>query len=222
MSSTGQTFDIGNTVSAALARFQVTGEPYTGTPDRAIAGNGSLMRLAPVPMYYAVDAAEAIDRAALSSWTTHGAPQAVDACRFFSGLLVAALNGVDKQTLLAPGYCPIEGLWEHDPLDETIAEVAGGSFARREPPVIVGSGYVVRSLEAALWAFSKSQNFREGALLAVNLGDDADTTGAIYGQIAGAHYGAEAIPPEWRSRLAMADTITSMADALCEASVIGG
>ncbi len=222
MSSTGHTFDIGNTVSASLARFEATGEPYAGSPDRAIAGNGSLMRLAPVPMYYAVDAAEAIDRAALSSLTTHGAPQAVDACRFFSGLLVAALNGVDKHTLLAPGYCPIEGLWEQDPLDETIAEVAAGSFARREPPEIVGSGYVVKSLEAALWAFSKSHDFREGALLAVNLGDDADTTGAIYGQIAGAHYGAEAIPPEWRSRLAMVGTITSMADSLREASGMGG
>ena len=134
MSSTGHTFDIGNTVSAALARFEATGEPYASTPDRGSAGNGSLMRLAPVPMYYAGDAAEAIDRAAQSSRTTHAAPQAVDACRYFSGLLVGALNGVDKQTLLAPGYCPIEGLWEREPLDETIAEIASGSFASREPP----------------------------------------------------------------------------------------
>ena len=222
MSSTGHTFDIGNTVSAALARFQATGEPFAGTRDRGSAGNGSLMRLAPVPMYYAGDAAEAIDRAALSSRTTHAAPQAVDACRYFGGLLVGALNGVDKQTLLAPGYCPVDGLWEREPLDETIAEIASGSFASREPPEIVGSSYVVKTLEAALWAFDKSSDFREGALLAVNLGDDADTTGAIYGQIAGAHYGAEAIPQEWRSRLAMADMITSMADALCEASGIGG
>ena len=222
MSSTGHTFDIGNTVSASLARFEATGEPYASTPDRGSAGNGSLMRLAPVPMYYAGDAAEAIDRAALSSRTTHAAPQAVDACRYFGGLLVGALNGVDKQTLLAPGYCPVEGLWEREPLDETIAEIASGSFASREPPEIVGSSYVVKTLEAALWAFDKSSDFREGALLAVNLGDDADTTGAIYGQIAGAHYGAEAIPQEWRSRLAMADMITSMADALCEASGIGG
>ena len=112
------------------------------------------MRLAPVPMYYAGDAAEAIDRAAQSSRTTHAAPQAVDACRYFSGLLVGALNGVDKQTLLAPGYCPIEGLWEREPLDETIAEIASGSFASREPPEIVGSSYVVKTLEAALWAFT--------------------------------------------------------------------
>ena len=80
MSSTGRCFDIGNTVSDALARFQATGEPFAGSTDRYSAGNGSLMRLAPVAMYYAANAALAIDRAARSSRTTHGAPQAVDAC----------------------------------------------------------------------------------------------------------------------------------------------
>ncbi len=222
MSSTGDCFDIGNTVAAALARFRANGEPFAGSTDRGSAGNGSLMRLAPAAMFYAADAALAIERAAESSRTTHGAPQAVDACRYFGGLLAAALNGVDKPTLLAPGYCPVDGLWEREALDRTIAEVAAGSFARREPPEIVGAGYVVRSLEAALWAFNKSLSFREGALLAVNLGDDADTTGAIYGQIAGAYYGAEAIPPEWRAKLAMADTILSLADALHEASGVSG
>jgi ADP-ribosyl-[dinitrogen reductase] hydrolase len=74
-----------------------------------------------------------------------------------------------------------------------IAEVAGGTFLRREPPAIRGSGYVTRSLEAALWAFARSTSFEHGALLAVNLGDDADTTGAIYGQLAGAFYGVDAI-----------------------------
>ena len=73
-------------------------------------------------------------------------------------------------------------------------EVAAGSFLRREPPEIEGSGYVVRSLEAALWAFARGGSFREGALLAANLGHDADTTGAVFGQIAGAHYGEEGDP----------------------------
>ena len=80
------------------------------------------------------------------------------------------------------------------PLAPAIAEIANGSFNDREPPEIAGTGYVVRSLESALWAFAKSTTFEDGALLAVNLGDDADTTGAIYGQIAGAHYGVEGIP----------------------------
>lgn len=82
-----------------------------------------------------------------------------------------------------------------------------GSYRQLQPPDIQGSGYVVKSLEAALWAFWHSGSFAEGALLAVNLGDDADTTGAVYGQIAGAYYGVEGIPPEWLAKLAMRERI---------------
>ena len=241
LSSNGKFFDIGITTDDALSRFINTGEPYSGSTASDTAGNGSLMRLAPVPMYYAGNADEAIERSADSSRTTHGATEAIDACCYFAGLLVGALNGVDKGTLLSPGYCPIDGLWETRPLAPKIAEVAGGSFKRRNPPdcffsdtsyvsdstrqslksesdegarEIRGTTYVVESLEAALWAFHKSTNFREGALLAANLGHDADTTPAIYGQIAGAYYGYDAIPEEWRKRLAMAEDITSMADSI--------
>ena len=214
LSSTKSYFDIGNTVSAALSRFVEHGDPYAGCTDPHSAGNGSLMRLAPVPMYFSGDAAEAIAMAADSSRTTHQAQEAVDACRYFAGLLIGALRGANKETLLSPGYCPVEGLWERDPLAEKIARVADGSFKDRNPPDIKGTGYVVDALEAALWSFHRSDDFREGALLAVNLGDDADTTGAIYGQIAGAHYGAEAIPAAWRDKLAMVAKITSLADRL--------
>ena len=214
LSSTGECFDIGNTVASALSRFIDTGKPYAGSPDPFSAGNGSLMRLAPVPMYFANDAAEAISKSADSSRTTHGSAEAVDACRYFAGLIVGALNGVDREALLSPHYRPAEGLWTESPLAVKIAEVAEGSFRHREPPEIRGTGYVVESMEAALWAFHQSRDFRQGALLAANLGDDADTTAAIYGQIAGAHYGAEGIPPEWRELLTMATEITGMADGL--------
>ena len=214
MSSNGVCFDIGITIDGALSSFERTGKHYAGSTDPNSAGNGSLMRLAPAPMYFAGNSAEAIERSADSSRTTHGAEEAIDACRYFAGLLVGALRGVGKETLLSARYCPIEGLWERSPLAEKITAISDGSFKHQEPPQIKGTGYVVQSLEAALWAFHKSQNFRDGALLAVNLGHDADTTGAIYGQIAGAHYGVEAIPPEWRERLAMAQEITSLADRL--------
>ena len=214
MSSTGECFDIGYTIESALSRFADAGEPFAGSSDPYSAGNGSLMRLAPVPMYFARDASEAISKSADSSRTTHGADESVDACRYFAGLLIGALNATDKEALLSPGYCPVQGLWEESPLSAKIAEIADGSFKRREPPEIRGTGYVVESLEAALWAFHKSRDFRQGALLAANLGDDADTTAAIYGQIAGAHYGAAGIPAEWRELIAMATEITAMADRL--------
>ena len=207
LSSNGRCFDIGGTVRAALARFERSGEPYCGATDPNSAGNGSLMRLAPVPMRYRADPLAAIERSGESSRTTHGAPSAVDACRFFGGLLAGALNGAAKADLLAERYAPVAGYWQAQPLHPAIDDIARGSFKAKQPPAIKGTGYVVHALEAALWAFYRSDSFREGCLLAVNLGDDADTTGAIYGQLAGAYYGAAAIPIEWREKLAKRDLI---------------
>ena len=221
LSSTGTCFDFGRTVARALAKFIRYHDPYAGSTDPDTAGNGSLMRLAPVPMYFAAEPTEAIDRAADSSRTTHAAHEAVDACRYYAGLLVGALRGVDKHTLLSPHYCPIDGFWERDPLVHEIDRVAAGSFRFLDPPDIKGTGYVVDALEAALWAFHNADDFRAGALLAVNLGDDADTTGAIYGQIAGAHYGAEAIPNSWRTKLTMLTEITTLADQLHDMADLG-
>lgn len=205
LSSTGRLFDIGNATRAALERFERTGDPRAGSTDGATAGNGSLMRLAPVPLYFAGSVEAASAAAAESSLTTHGAPAAVDACRYFGLVLARAVRGAAKKEVLAPvelGLVP------------EVAAVAAGSFREKEPPAIRGSGYVVESLEAALWAFARSDSFREGALLAVNLGDDADTTGAVYGQLAGAFYGEGAIPAEWRERLALRATIERLAGGL--------
>lgn len=214
LSSTGECFDIGTTVRTALDRFERTGEPFSGPMGRMTAGNGSLMRLAPVPMAYAQTPAEAVVRSGDSSLTTHGAIVAVDACRYFGGLLTGALNGADKAELLADGYSPAPDGWSKGPLVPEIAEIAGGSFKRRQPPEIRGSGYAARSLEAALWAFYYSDNYADGARLAVNLGEDADTTGAIYGQLAGAYYGVQAIPAHWRAQLAMFELLELRAKQL--------
>lgn len=218
LSSTGVCFDIGNATATALHRFEKSPAPYCGSTDANSAGNGSLMRLAPAPLAFANQPRVAIERAADSSRTTHAARECVDACRYYAGLIVGAIQGVSKDELLSPGWSPVAGLWSEQPLSPKIAEIAAGSFKRREPPAIRGGGYVVHSLEAALWAFDRSHDFREGALLAVNLGDDADTTGAVYGQLAGAFYGDAGIPDAWRQKLAMHDLIESMAERLFELS----
>ncbi len=212
LSSNGRCFDIGNTVADALRRFEATGDPWAGSTDPHSAGNGSIMRLAPVPLFYAADAAQAITISGDSSRTTHGAAACVDACRYLGGLIVGALRGETKEALLAPLYHPVPGaMWQLDP---PIATIAAGSFAHKSPPAIRASGYVVESLEAALWAFHHAGTFAEGCLLAVNLGHDADTTAAVYGQLAGAYYGAAAIPATWRDRLAHGDLIIDFADRL--------
>ncbi len=217
LSANGRCFDIGNTVRGALHRYEQTGDPWAGSTDSASAGNGSIMRLAPVPLFCAADAARAVAMSGESSRTTHGAPACVDACRYLGGLIVGALRGEPKDALLSPRYRPA-GAEPWAGLDPDIAAIADGSFARRSPPDIVGSGYVVRSLEAALWAFHHSDSFEEGCLLAVNLGDDADTTAAVYGQLAGAFYGEAGIPATWRARLAQGSPIVDFADRLYQAA----
>jgi hypothetical protein len=161
-----------------------------------------------------LDRTGGIEASGKSSRTTHGHPLAVDACRFFGGLILGALAGAPKEDLLSARYAPVLGYWQDHPLSGEIDRVAAGSYLHREPPEIRGRGYVVDALEAALWAFSRSRTFEEGCLLAVNLGDDADTTGAIYGQLAGAYYGTATIPAPWLACLARRDLIESYAGEL--------
>lgn len=197
-SATGTCFDIGNTVRAALSSFRLDGVAAAGSSDTYSAGNGSIMRLAPVALRYS-NPLEVIHYAAESSRSTHQAPACLDACRYFGGILWALIHGVTKEAVLAPHYHPAGDAWEG--MDPAIAAIAAGSFKEKNPPAIRGTGYVVQSLEAALWAFHRSSTFEEGALMAVNLGEDADTTGAIFGQLGGALYGLDGIPARWREKL---------------------
>lgn len=215
-SSTGVCFDIGNTTRAALQEFETTREPFAGSTDPNAAGNGSLMRLAPVPLAFRKQPELAIQYAAESSRATHGAPAAVDACRYFAGLILGALNGAEKSELLSADFAPYPNAWQAAPLHPAIAAVAEGSFKHKHPPEIRGTGYVVNSLEAALWAFYTTNDFESGCLRAANLGEDADTTAAIYGQLAGAFYSERAIPLKWREKLAMLETIKDLVEKLFE------
>jgi ADP-ribosylglycohydrolase len=214
LSSNGRCFDIGGTVSAALRQFERSGQPFAGATDPFTAGNGSIMRLAPVPLFYAREPEKAIHLSGESSRTTHGAATCIAACRYLGGLIVGALQGVSRADLLAPHYAPNGTTWADNTLPPEIAAVAAGSFKAKQPPDIRGSGYVVESLEAALWAFNHSETFEEGCLLAANLGDDADTTAAVYGQLAGAYYGVDGIPAGWLEKVAHRELITRLADTL--------
>lgn len=210
LSCKGNCFDIGNTVVGALRRFRAAGNPFAGTTDPSSAGNGSLMRLAPVPIVYRRNLTHCVSFSALSSETTHGAHASRDACKLFGAMLTRAIAGVEKEeVLLHTGDLP-----ELSDLCAEIREVADGSFARKNADQIVGSGYVVRSLEAALWAVYHASNFRDAVLAATNLGDDADTTAAIAGQLAGALWGEDDIPQEWLERLVWRDKIEELANRL--------
>ncbi len=202
-------FDIGNQTSAALHRFMVTKDAATSssTGERS-SGNGSIMRLAPVVIHhrnhFPADLATLLDRAEASSIPTHASPICRSACRYFGLVLAGLMAGAPRQEVLAPDWRYLDRL---GPVHDTLAHVIAGSFRTRKPPQIQGGGYVIHSLEAALWAFHDAADFREAVLRAVNLGDDADTTGAVCGQLAGAFWGEEGIPQEWRDGLARFEMI---------------
>lgn len=208
----GRCFDIGLTCRRALARFSKTGDAKSsGDPAEEASGNGSIMRLAPVPIrdaqMYPDRLLELIQHLTASSLPTHASPACLSACAYLGLVLAALIQGHDRDEVLDPNWRMLRELRELHRFQRDIADVAEGSFRRKAPPEIVGSGYVVKSLEAALWAFHDARDYRQAVLRAVNLGDDADTTGAVCGQLAGAYWGESGIPQEWRDGLARPEMI---------------
>jgi ADP-ribosyl-[dinitrogen reductase] hydrolase len=200
-SPTGSCFDIGNATKSAIDHFLSSRNPYAGSEDPNSAGNGSLMRLAPVVLYYSGKFESAVHYASQSSRLTHGAQEAIDACRYFAALLYGALHGEEKDILLSELYSPVPGYWESNPLCPSIASIARGSYKMKSRDEIRSSGYVVDTLEAALWSFNRNSDFRSTLIEAVNLAGDADTVGAVCGQISGAFYGETEIPIDWITKL---------------------
>lgn len=207
LSSTGACFDIGTTTVRSLRRYQRDGNPYAGSPDPTLAGNGCIMRLAPIPMYFFPHLEIVADCAEKSSRTTHGAEECIDACRLFGRIVCRALLGRSKDEVLLGDAASFAGA-------ESVTAIALGSYRNKEETDIHGSGYVIQSLEAALWVFNRTHNFADAILMAANLGEDADTTAAVCGQLAGAYYGESAIPSHWLERLALRPEITKLADQL--------
>ena len=207
LSSTGNCFDIGNTVRQALDKFKAAGEPFSGSTQPNTAGNGSIMRLAPVPMFYFSRPDKALAYAVESSRTTHGATECLDACRVLGSILLRALAGADKANVLF-GATP-DGI-----MSDSIRQISQGNYRDKDANNIRGTGYVVESLEAALWCFWTTETFETAILTAANLGDDADTTAAICGQVAGAYYGEDGIPLRWRLLLTEREMISDLADQL--------
>ncbi|MDO9084698.1 MAG: ADP-ribosylglycohydrolase family protein [Anaerolineaceae bacterium] len=207
LSSTGRCFDIGTTTLNALENFHSLGNPFSGSTDPKSAGNGSIMRLAPVVMLYYPDLEAILHYSVKSSRTTHAALECLEACQLFGGILYRALQAENKRDVLV----------EKDLIhfnSESLKEIAFGDYFEKVESQILGTGYVVRSLEAALWSFWTTETYEEAILKAVNLGDDSDTTAAICGQVAGAFYGETGIPKHWLEKLVMREEIEDLAEKL--------
>ncbi len=202
MSSTGECFDIGSTVASALNKYLATEDPYSGAIDEFSSGNGSLMRLAPIAIFYHTDQIALIKYAGSSSRTTHGSAECIDACRYFAALLAAAFSGAERSELISSFY---------EPTTHKVKALSCGKFLNKPYESLSGSGYVIESLESALWCFHKSRSYEEAVLMAANIGNDADTTAAICGQIAGAFYGYLEIPESWKIKLHQQEQLYDMA-----------
>ena len=206
-SSNGRCFDIGNTVRVALMRFKASGDPIAGPTDPKSAGNGSLMRLAPVAIRYWNEEEARREAVARQGRTTHGAAEAVDACIAFADMLSDAIAGEPRTAVLRERSAD-------PPHAGAVADIMAGSWRGKARSDISSSGYVAHSLEAAIWCVARTGSFEEAVILAANLGDDADTVAAITGQLAGALYGYRSIPHRWLSQLNSQGLIFGMASRL--------
>jgi ADP-ribosyl-[dinitrogen reductase] hydrolase len=204
-------FDIGGTTSAALARFARTGEPLAGATDAHTAANGCIMRLAPVPIFTLnLPAVERLRIAADSSRLTHAEPRCVDCTCLLAEIL--------RDWMLSDGTAaPMHVVESFDAATPELRALIGReAWSDRTDADIKSSGYVIDTLEAALWAVYGADDFASAVLRAVNLGGDADTVGAVAGQLAGAWYGYGDIPLAWRGRLDRGAELLGLADRLCD------
>ena len=208
-SCTGRCFDIGNTTDISLTRYQKTGKLNSASSNANAAGNGSLMRLAPVAIRYWRDRVKLRDVAARQSKTTHAAREAVDACVAFAEMLADAIEGKPKSIIMRTRENDYAG---------QIGKIIGGLWRGKSRQAIKATGYVAHTLEAAVWSVGRTSDYRSAVLNAANLGEDADTTAAVSGQLAGAIYGASLIPIAWLERVAWRERITKTASDLLVAA----
>jgi ADP-ribosyl-[dinitrogen reductase] hydrolase len=228
-SSTGQCFDIGNQTSTAINQYISTGGYVTAdTTMISSAGNGCIMRLAPVIIaaYQQREPEDIIKLARISARETHYSLEAQVATEVFANMLIKAVEHKPKPEILyarKPQATDRFIAFEEDvsidgqpPPQHTYRTVnarimAGTRLLKKD---LNTDGYIIHSLQVAVWAFNKYDNFKDGALAVANLGGDSDTNCAIYGQLAGAYYGYKAIPAKWIKVLYMQAEISRLAGEL--------
>lgn len=211
----GQTFDVGNATNRAIDRLRKGIAPENaGGRDERDNGNGSLMRIAPLVFYmFNRPARERYEITRKVSAITHAHPVAVTACFIFIDFLNLIARGRSKKA----AYVELQADFAYYKrfLDENafakFDRILNNDITRLEEKDIKSDGYVVNTLEAAIWAFLTTENYRQAVLKAVNLGEDTDTVGAVAGAMAGLYYGLKDIPEEWLDKLVKREEIQDIA-----------
>jgi len=213
MSANGRSIGCGKVTLRALYRYMSKDCSECGNSRLSKgAGNGSLMRIAPVALFYADDVKVAMEMATKSSLTTHGLAICSDASMYMTGLIIGAIEGKSKDELLSVGYAKkLFELIKNYTFHQEVVALSKGDYKNKSRDAIEAKGYVISTLESALWAFYNTSTFDEGLIFVVNLGDDADTVGAVYGQLAGAYYGVDSIAKKYKDGLMRRDLIEKLA-----------
>lgn len=206
-SSRDYAFGFGQTFMTTFHKYRKTGDPFAGSVNPKRPGNGCIMRLAPIPLFFFPNEEQTVHYSGESSRTTHGHPESVFASRLFGRILFLALSGKSKEEILF-GAIPEPGA------PDNIQQIASGAYKDKMESEIESTFFAGKCLEAALWCFWHSGNFREAVLKAANLGGEADSTACVCGQIAGAFYGYDDIPKSWIENLVKRGMIIDMADRL--------
>jgi ADP-ribosyl-[dinitrogen reductase] hydrolase len=201
-SPTGKCFDIGVTTVTALEKYMYNGSLKNNSGDHC-AGNGSIMRLAPAAIMHHRDRAVSAKVSAAQSQTTHASDATIAACELLSEILINCYTATDKLAVLK---VKMQNSWPAEVSNIIIENVKDKTESQ-----IRATGYVIHTLEAAVWCFLNTDSFKDAIITAVNLGDDADTVGAVTGQLAGAYYGESGIPQEWKDKLYDYDKIRNIA-----------
>lgn len=204
-SSNGTCFDIGNATRFALEQVICNGPDWVGNTSPDSAGNAALIRHAPVAIFRRKSFIDGWRDASIQSMATHSAPESINACQFFNIVLHYLLNGYSKEEAFSPHK--MSALVR-------ILIINAGEYKSKSRDQIRSTGYVIDTLEAALWAVWHTDNFKDAILLAANLADDADSVAATAGQLAGALYGFSGIPKEWRDKIVYKDKIIDFAEKI--------
>lgn len=219
----GKVFDIGNTTFVAIKSLQQGTPPLKagGTNERSN-GNGSLMRILPMAYYHkTLSFLELIQRVHQVSCITHAHLRSQIACGIYISIAICLLQGFDLKSAYSQGLHNIQTIYsttEYTTEMPHFERVLSGEIVNLSVDSVRSSGYVIDTLEAALWCLLNSSCYAEAVLKAVNLGSDTDTTAAVTGGLAGIYYGLENIPAEWVNQIARKQDIINLAARL-EASI---
>lgn len=218
----GEVFDVGNATQAAITRLLAGVPPLEagGTSDRSN-GNGSLMRILPMAFFHKQwGFAAVLDRTQQVSCLTHAHPRSQIACGIYISIAIELLNGATLEAAYQTGRQQVEARYRQEPFAaewHQYQRIWDGSVVTAPIDSIRSGGYVVDTIEAALWCLFNTDSYRSAVLQAVNLGDDTDTTAAVTGGLAGLHYGLDQLPADWVAQLARKDDIVDLAARLEQA-----